>query len=155
MNKNLPVSISRFASDVNLLGTPLWTKQAVIQRANTINKLRESLDADWSSIPSESLMTDSKYRTNSAARRELVSRAVRTIQNWNHDHPENKWCITNKLISELSGVTVKAIARIIEGMDIESYNQGQELEPVVNRLTRAAVGEPSEVMSLKDVLGVE
>lgn len=30
MNKNLPVSISQFASDVNLLGTPLWSKQAEI-----------------------------------------------------------------------------------------------------------------------------
>ena len=132
-----------------------WIKQAVIQRANTINKLRESLDADWSSISSEVLMTEKKYRTNSAARRELVGRAVRAIQAWNLKNPENKWCITNKLISELSGVTVKAIARAVEGMDITAYNQEQELEPVINRIVRATVGEPLEVMSIKDVLGVE
>jgi hypothetical protein len=132
-----------------------WVKQAIMQRANAINKLRESLDEDWASIPSEVLMNDKKYRTNSGACRELVSRAVRVVKQWNYDHPEHKWCITNKLISELTGITVKAIAKAVEGMDNESYNQGQDLEPVINRLTRAAVGEPSKVMSIKDVLGVD
>jgi hypothetical protein len=28
--------------------------------------------------------------------------------------PEHKWCITNKLISELTGITVKAIAKAVE-----------------------------------------
>ncbi len=60
-----------------------------------------------------------------------------------------------KLISELNGITFKAIAKAVEGMDNESYNQGQGLQPVINRLTRAAFGEPSKVMSIKDVLGVE
>jgi hypothetical protein len=59
------------------------------------------------------------------------------------------------LISELTGITVKAIAKAVEGMDNESYNKGQGLEPVINRLTRAAVGQPKEVMSIKDVLGVD
>lgn len=40
-------------------------------------------------------------------------------------------------------------------MDNESYNQGQGLSPVVNRMVRAAVGEPSEVMSLVKVTGLE
>ena len=132
-----------------------WVKQAVLQRANAINKLRESLDEDWASIPSEVLMNDKKYRTNSGACRELVSRAVRVVKQWNYEHPEHKWCITNKLISELTGITVKAIAKAVEGMDNESYNKGQGLEPVVNRLTRAAVGEPKEVMSVANVTGVE
>lgn len=133
-----------------------WIKQAIMQRANTVNKLRKSLNEDWSSIPSEDLMNEKKYRTNSGACRELVSRAVRVVKQWNHDHPEHKWCITNKLISELTGVTVKAIAKAVEGMDIESYNQGQGLEPVANRLTTASLGKKSsEVMSLKGVLGVE
>jgi hypothetical protein len=126
-----------------------------MQRANAINKLRESLDEDWETIPSETLMNDKKYRTNSGACRELVSRAVRVVKRWNYDHPEHKWCITNKLISELTGITVKAIAKAVEGMDNESYNKGQGLEPVINRLTRASVGEPKEVMSIKDVLGVD
>jgi hypothetical protein len=30
-----------------------WVKQAIMQRANAINKLRESLDEDWETIPSE------------------------------------------------------------------------------------------------------
>jgi hypothetical protein len=132
-----------------------WLKQALLQRANAINKLRESLDEDWETIPSEVLMNDKKYRTNSGACRELVSRAVRVVKQWNYDHPDQKWCITNKLISELTGITVKAIAKAVEGMDNESYNKGQGLEPVINRLTRAAVGEPSKVMSIKDVLGVD
>jgi hypothetical protein len=132
-----------------------WVKQAIMQRANAINKLRESLDEDWETIPSETLMNDKKYRTNSGACRELVSRAVRVIKQWNYDHPSQKWCITNKLISELTGITVKAIAKAVESMDNDSYNQGQGLEPVINRLTRAAVGEPKEVMSIKDVLGVD
>ena len=132
-----------------------WVKQAIMQRANAINKLRESLDEDWASIPSETLMNDKKYRTNSGACRELVSRAVRVVKQWNYDHPEHKWCLTNKLISELTGITVKAIAKAVEGMDNESYNKGQGLEPVINRLTRAAVGQPKEVMSIKDVLGVD
>ena len=132
-----------------------WVKQAIMQRANAINKLRESLDDDWETIPSETLMTDNKYRTNSAACRELVSRAVRVIKQWNYEHPEHKWCITNKLISELTGITVKAIAKAAESMDNESYNKGQGLKPVINRLTRVAVGEPKEVMSLANVIGVE
>jgi hypothetical protein len=132
-----------------------WVKQAIMQRANAINKLRESLDDDWETIPSETLMTDNKYRTNSAACRELVSRAIRVIKQWNYDHPEHKWCITNKLVSELTGITVKAIAKAAESMDNESYNKGQGLKPVINRLTRVAVGEPKEVMSLANVTGVE
>jgi hypothetical protein len=40
-------------------------------------------------------------------------------------------------------------------MDNESYNKGQDLEPVINRLTRAAVGEPKEVMSIAKVTGIE
>ena len=40
-------------------------------------------------------------------------------------------------------------------MDNESYNKGQGLEPVINRLTRAAVGEPSNVMSVAKVTGIE
>jgi hypothetical protein len=132
-----------------------WVKQAVLQRANAINKLRESLDEDWASIPSEVLMNDKKYRTNSGACRELVSRAVRVVKQWNYDHPEHKWCITNKLISELTGITVKAIAKAVEGVDNESYNKGQGLEPVINRLTRAVVGEPKEVMSVSKVTGIE
>jgi len=132
-----------------------WVKQAIMQRANAINKLRQSLDEDWETIPSETLMNDKKYRTNSGACRELVSRAVRVVKQWNYDHPEHKWCITNKLISELTGITVKAIAKAVEGMDNESYNKGQGLEPVVNRLTRAVVGEPSNVMSIAKVTGIE
>ncbi len=132
-----------------------WVKQAIMQRANAINKLRESLDEDWETIPSETLMNDKKYRTNSGACRELVSRAVRVVKQWNYDHPEHKWCLTNKLISELTGITVKAIAKAVEGMDNESYNKGQGLEPVINRLTRAAVGEPKEVMSIDKVTGIE
>jgi hypothetical protein len=132
-----------------------WVKQAIMQRANAINKLRESLDEDWETIPSETLMNDKKYRTNSGACRELVSRAVRVVKQWNYDHPDQKWCITNKLISELTGITVKAIAKAVEGMDNESYNKGQGLEPVINRLTRAAVGEPKEVMSIDKVTGIE
>jgi hypothetical protein len=132
-----------------------WVKQAIMQRANAINKLRESLDEDWASIPSEVLMNDKKYRTNSGACRELVSRAVRVVKQWNYDHPDQKWCITNKLISELTGITVKAIAKAVEGMDNESYNKGQGLEPVINRLTRAAVGQPKEVMSVAKITGIE
>lgn len=132
-----------------------WLKETIMQRAKAAKKHRESLKADFSDVPSDVLMNESRYRTNSAACRELVSRAVRVIKQWNFDHPEQKWCITNKLISELTGITVKAIARAVEGMDIESYNQGQDLSPVVNRMVRAAAGEPSEVMSLAKVTSVE
>ena len=132
-----------------------WLKQAILQRANTINKLRESLDEDWASIPSQQLMEDKRYRTNSAACRELVSRAVRVVKQWNYDHPEQKWCITNKLISELTEITVKAIAKAVEGMDNDSYNKGQGLEPVINRQTKATVGEASSVMSILKVTGAE
>ena len=52
-------------------------------------------------------------------------------------------------------VTVKAIAKAVEGMDNESYNKGQDLEPVINRMTRAAVGEPSKLMSIARVTGAE
>lgn len=47
------------------------------------------------------------------------------------------------------------IARAVEGMENEFYNQGQDLSPVVNQMVRAAVGEPSEVMSLAKVTSVE
>ncbi len=48
-----------------------------------------------------------------------------------------------------------AIAKAVEGMDNESYNKGQGLEPAINRLTRAAVRDPSKVMSIDKVTGVE
>jgi hypothetical protein len=146
------VAVNQAVGDADIKG---WVKQAVLQRANAINKLRESLDDDWETIPSQVLMNDKKYRTNSAACRELVNRAVRVVKQWNYDHPEQKWCITNKLISELTSITVKAIAKAVEGMDNESYNKGQGLEPVINRLTRASVGEPKEVMSIAKVTGTE
>ncbi|AOX03076.1 hypothetical protein BJP34_29775 [Moorena producens PAL-8-15-08-1] len=87
--------------------------------------------------------------------RELASRAVRAIKDWNYNHPEHKWCITNKLISELTGVTPKAIAKVVEGMGIEDYNAMQGLTPVVNRSRKAAVGSISDVVSIADMLGVD
>ena len=57
-----------------------WVKLAIMQRANAINKLRESLDEDWASIPSDVLMNDKRYRTNSGACRELVSCAIRVVK---------------------------------------------------------------------------
>jgi hypothetical protein len=132
-----------------------WVKQAMLQRANAINALRSRIGQDLSEVPSEVLMNDKKYRTNSTAARELVSRAVRVVKQWNLDRPEHKWCITNKILGELTGVTVKAVAKAVEGMGLSEYNQGQGLEPLINRFTKAAVGSPSEVMSLAKVTGAE
>ncbi len=36
----------------------------------------------------------------------------------------------------LTGNTVKAIAKAVEGMDIDSYHQAMDLQPVHNRLTK-------------------
>ena len=132
-----------------------WVKQALLQRAKAINALHERLNEDLSMVNSEELMNDKKYRTNPNASQELASRAVRAIKHWNYNHPEHKWCITNKLISELTGVTPKAIAKVVEGMGIDDYNQMMRLTPVVNRMTKAAVGSISEVVSITDVLGVD
>lgn len=132
-----------------------WVKQAMLQRANAINTLHERLSEDLSAVSSEELMTDKKYRTNTNACRELTSRAVRAIKAFNAQSPEHRWCITNKLISELTGNTVKAIAKAVEGMDIESYNQSMDLQPIHNRLTKAAIGDIKEVVSIKDVLGFD
>lgn len=132
-----------------------WLKQAVLQRAKAINGLNEVLAEDLSMVPSEELMTAKKYRTNSNACRELTSRAVRAIKAFNADSPEYRWCITNALISEVTGNTVKAIAKAVEGMDLESYNKSLELTPINNRLTKAAIGEVTLVVSIKDVLGID
>lgn len=132
-----------------------WLKQAVLQRANAINALQKRLDEDLSLVPSEELMSDKKYRTNTNACRELTSRAVRAIKAFNAQSPEYRWCITNALISELTGNTVKVIAKAVEGMDIESYNKMMGLKPVQNRLTKAAIGDVKENVSIKDVLGVD
>ncbi len=130
-------------------------KQAMLQRANAINALRERLDEDLSLIPSEQLMNEKRYRTNTNATKELVKRAVRTIKGFNAQSPEHRWCITNKLISELTGNTVKAIAKAVEGMDIESYNQAMNLQPIHNQLTKAAIGNIKDVVSIKDVAGID
>ncbi|NER45853.1 MAG: hypothetical protein F6J92_04030 [Symploca sp. SIO1A3] len=132
-----------------------WIKQAMLQRAKAINALHERLNEDLSLVPSDELMNDKKYRTNPNASRELASRAVRAIKDWNYHQPEHKWCITNKLISELTGVTPKAIAKVVAGMGIEDYNAMQGLTPVVNRMIKAAVGSISEVVSIAEVLGVD
>jgi hypothetical protein len=132
-----------------------WLKQAVLQRANTINALRDRLEEDLSMVPSQTLMEDKKYRTNPVACRELTSRAVRAIKGFNTQSPEHRWCITNALISELTGNTVKAIAKAVEGMDLESYNKTMGLQPVHNRLTKAAIGDIKDVVSIRDVLGID
>jgi hypothetical protein len=132
-----------------------WVRQAIMQRASAINNKKTVMDEDLSEVPSEILMNEKKYRTNPTATRELVNRAVRVVKRWNHDHPDQKWCVTNKLISELTGVTVKAIAKAVEGMDLESYNKSHDLAPVINRLLKASVGEPSQVMSITKVTGIE
>lgn len=140
-----------------------WVKQAMLQRANAINALRERLEEDLSMVPSSELMNEKKYRTNTNATKELVKRAVRVIKDWNYNHPDQKWCITNKLISEVTksvdhegkGVTVKAIAKAVEGMDLESYNKGQDLVTVMNRSLKHKLGEPSGLMSILDVVGMD
>ena len=132
-----------------------WVRQAIMQRANAINNKKAVMDEDLSEVPSEILMNEKKYRTNPTAARELVNRAVRVVKQWNHDHPDQKWCITNKLIGELTGVTVKAIAKAVEGMDLESYNKTHDLTPVVNRMVKGSVGEASQVMSIANVTGIE
>jgi hypothetical protein len=140
-----------------------WAKQAILQRANAINALQKRLNEDLSMVSSEELMNEKKYRTNTNATLELVKRAVRVIKDWNYNHPDQKWCITNKLISEVTksvdrddkGVTVKAIAKAVEGMDLKSYNENADLEPVVNRTLKGSLGEPSTLMSIKDVLGID
>lgn len=132
-----------------------WLKQAVLQRANTIISLRNRLDEDLSLVPSQTLIEDKKYRTNPVACRELTSRAVRAIKDFNRQSPEHRWCITNKLISEVTGNTVKAIAKAVEGMGLEDYNKMMDLQPVHNRLTKAAIGDIKDVVSIKDVLGVD
>jgi hypothetical protein len=132
-----------------------WVKQAIMQRANAINNKKAAMDEDLTEVPSEVLMADKKYRTNPVAARELTTRAVRVVKQWNHDHPDQKWCITNKLIGELTGVTVKAIAKAVEGMDLETYNKNHDLTPVVNRMVKGEVGEASKVMSIAEVTGVE
>ena len=132
-----------------------WVKQALLQRAKAINALHERLNEDLSLVPSDELMNDKKYRTNPNASRELASRAVRAMKDWNYNHPEHKWCITNKLISELTGVTPKAIAKVVEGMGIDDYNTMQGLTPVANRMTKAAVGSIKDVVSIADMLGVD
>ncbi|NER97844.1 MAG: hypothetical protein F6J86_29040 [Symploca sp. SIO1B1] len=132
-----------------------WIKQALLQRAKAINALHERLNEDLSLVKSDELMNDKKYRTNPNASRELASRAIRAIKDWNDNQPEHKWCITNKLISSLTGVTPKAIAKVVEGMGIDDYNAMQGLTPVVNRMTKAAVGSISEKVSIADVLGVD
>lgn len=132
-----------------------WIKKALIQQAKTENALNERKSEDLSTVSSETLMTDSKYRTNPVACRELTSRAVRAIKQFNANSPEYRWCITNKLISEITGNTVKAIAKAVEGMDITSYNQSMGLQPIQNRITKAAIGDISKVVSITDVLGVD
>jgi hypothetical protein len=132
-----------------------WVRQAIIQRANAINNKKAVMDEDLSEVPSEILMNEKKYRTNPTAARELVNRAVRVVKQWNLDHPDQKWCITNKLIGELTGVTVKAIAKAVEGMDLESYNKSHDLTPVVNRMVKGSCGEASQVMSIANVTGIE
>ncbi|NER25847.1 MAG: hypothetical protein F6J96_35170 [Symploca sp. SIO1C2] len=132
-----------------------WIKQALLQRAKAINALHERLNEDLSMVKSDELMNDKRYRTNPNASRELASRAVRAIKDWNYNQPEHKWCITNKLISSLTGVTPKAIAKVVEGMGIDDYNQMMGLTPVVNRMTKVAVGSISDVVSITDMLGVD
>ncbi len=132
-----------------------WLKQAILQRANSINSLRNRLDEDLSLVPSQTLIEDKKYRTNPVACRELTSRAVRAIKAFNEQSPEHRWCITNKIISELTGNTVKAIAKAVEGMGLEDYNKMMDLQPVHNRLTKAAIGDIKDVVSIKDVFGLD
>jgi hypothetical protein len=132
-----------------------WVRQAIMQRASAINNKKAVMDEDLSEVPSEVLMNEKRYRTNPTAARELVNRAVRVVKQWNLDHPDQKWCITNKLIGELTGVTVKAIAKAVEGMDLEGYNKTHDLTPVVNRMVKGSVGEASQVMSITNVTGIE
>jgi hypothetical protein len=132
-----------------------WVRQAIMQRASAINNKKAVMDEDLLEVPSEILMNEKKYRTNPTAARELVNRAVRVVKQWNLDHPDQKWCITNKLIGELTGVTVKAIAKAVEGMDLESYNKSHDLTPVVNRMVKGSCGEASQVMSIANVTGIE
>jgi hypothetical protein len=132
-----------------------WIKKALIQQAKIDNALNERKSEDLSIVPSENLMTDNKYRTNPLACRELTNRAVRTIKTFNSKFPEHRWCITNALISEITGNTVKAIAKAIEGMGVEDYNKMMGLSPVNNRITKAAIGDIKKNVSIEDVLGID
>jgi hypothetical protein len=40
-------------------------------------------------------------------------------------------------------------------MDLESYNKVQDLTTVMNRTLKGSLGEPSALMSIKDVVGID
>ena len=52
-------------------------------------------------------------------------------------------------------VRLGAIAKAVLGMDLDSYNKMMGLQAVNNRLTKAAIGDVKDVVSIKDVLGVD
>jgi hypothetical protein len=62
---------------------------------------------------------------------------------------------SDRLSYDRPQVTVKAIAKAVEGMDLEGYNKHHNLTPVVNRLIKASVGEAIENMSIAKVTGIE
>ena len=136
-----------------------WLKKAVIGRAKQQTAIRkwQGNGDELATVSSEELMNDSRYRTNPNVCHELTSRAVRALKDWNYQNPENKLCVTNNLISELTGNTPKAIVKVTERMDLEGYNQAQQLTPVKNRLVKQRLGIDSftRIISIKDYLGIE
>jgi ethanolamine ammonia-lyase small subunit len=112
---------------------------------------------ELATVSSKELMNDTRYRTNPNVCRELTNRAVRAIKDWNYHNPENKLCITNALISELTGNVPKAIAKVTEQMDLGSYNDSHQLTPVKNRLVkqRSEIDNFTRIISIEDYFGIE
>lgn len=132
-----------------------WLKKAILGRAKQQAAIRKWQGDELATISSDKLMYDKYYRTNPNVCRELTSRAVKAIKDWNYQNPDNKLCVTNALISELTGNVPKAIAKVTQAMDLESYNHSHQLTSVKNRLVKQRLGIDSftRIISVKDYLG--
>lgn len=127
---------------LNHSGMPLedFIKQAIKVYANTITGRNKAASKDLSNVPTEELLTDSKYNSHSGRAAELTKRTIQAIKIYNTEiatENKNRWMITASAIASLIGsrqATIKEIMQQFQtSIDENNLNPEWNLNPYSNR----------------------
>ncbi len=115
-----------------------FTRQALRVYAKTITGKVSKHTEDLAAVPTEKLLTDTAYGTHPSRPEELTKRAIRAIQIYNDEHAtsnQDRWCITQSIICELTGSRASSVGKVLESFKtmIEAHNIKYELNSYSNR----------------------
>lgn len=117
-----------------------FIKQAIKVYAKTVTGRNKAASEDLSAVPTDELLTNSKYNTHPGRAVELTKRAIRAIKIYNTEvatEPSNRWMITASAIASLIGSRQSTIKEIMQqfqtSIDDNNLKPEWNLTPYSNR----------------------